>query len=74
MEDPKLYEKVLDLLLILRDTRERFRTYSATDIKSLIASTLKRKRGPVDLQHLYRLEEMIAELRYAFIEERGKHT
>jgi hypothetical protein len=71
-KDPKLYEKILDIFLELRDTRERFKTYSATDIKQLIKTKLKSKREPLDLQHLYRLELMISELRNAFTLEKEK--
>jgi len=71
-KDPKLYEKILDILIVLGDTRDHFRTFSASDIKKLIASKLKSKREPLHLQHLYRLEKMITELRHAFIEEKGR--
>ena len=55
------------MLLVLRDTRERFSTYSASDIKALIASKMKAvKREPVALQELYRLERMISEVRLSF--------
>ena len=71
-KDPKLYEKLLDIIIVLGDTRQHFHTFSAPDIKRLIASKLKSKREPLDLQHLYRLEKMITELRHAFIEEKGR--
>ena len=35
------YDKIFDILLMLRDTREHFQTYSAADIKKLIASKKK---------------------------------
>jgi hypothetical protein len=73
-DDPKLYEKILDIFLMLRDTRERFQTYSSTDIKQLIKSKLKSIREPVALQHLYKLEAMITELRHTFIEEKDKQA
>jgi len=38
-----LYEKILDIFLVLRDTREQFMTYSAQDIKKLIESKIKSK-------------------------------
>jgi hypothetical protein len=63
----KLYDKIFDILLVLRDTRERFSTYSATDIKKLIAAKMKAVRsGPADLQLLYQLGDMIAELQASF--------
>jgi len=62
-----LYEKILDIFLVLRDTREQFMTYSAQDIKKLIESKMKSKttKEPKALQELYRLEAMITELRQA---------
>jgi hypothetical protein len=59
----ELYEKILDTLLVLRCTSDHFRTYSAKDIKALIAAKLKSVREPGALQQLYRLETMITELR-----------
>lgn len=35
------YDKIFDILLMVRDTREHFQTYSSTDIKKLIASKKK---------------------------------
>ena len=67
MTDHKLYEKILDTLLTLRDTAEHFRIRSAQDIKKLIAAKLKAVREPKDLQLLYKLEEMIGDLRKTFI-------
>lgn len=64
--DHKLYEKILDMMLVLRDLQEEFKTYSANDIKKLIAAKLKNKREPAPLQELYRLEAMITELRQTF--------
>ena len=61
--DSKLYEQVFNTLRELRDTRDHFHTYSATDIKHLIASKLKSVREPRALQKLYKLEAMITELR-----------
>jgi len=67
-KDHKLYEKILDTMLVLRDVQDRFRTYSATDIKSLIASKMKSKqREPLALQHLYKLESMISDLRISLL-------
>jgi hypothetical protein len=65
--DHKLYEKILDMMLVLRDLQEGFKTYSANDIKKLIAAKLKNKREPATLQELYRLEAMITELRQTFV-------
>lgn len=58
------YDKIFDILLMLRDTREHFKTYSAADIKKLIAS--KRKLA---LKRLYKLESMITDLRESLIIE-----
>ena len=63
----KLYDKIFDIMLVLRDTRERFSTYSAPDIKKLITAKMKAVRGgPADLQLLYKLGDMIAELQVSF--------
>ena len=51
-----LYYKIFDTMLILKDVSYIFQTYSATDIKKLIATKLKaKKREPKDLQALYNL-------------------
>jgi hypothetical protein len=65
--DHKLYEKILDTMIVLRDVQDRFRPYSSTDIKSLIASKMRSKREPLALQHLYKLEAMISDLRESFL-------
>jgi len=65
--DHKLYDKFLDMKLVLRDLQDEFKTYSAQDIKKLIAAKLKNKREPAPLQELYRLEAMITELRQSFV-------
>jgi hypothetical protein len=63
-----LYYKIFDTMLVLKDVSYLFKTYSATDIKNLIASKLKaKKRGPNDLQALYNLEMMIRNIREEFI-------
>jgi len=67
MED-KLYYQILDTMLVLRDTADLYKTYSANDIKSLIAAKLKaKKKEPKDLQSLYNLETMIRTIRESFI-------
>ena len=67
MSEDELYYKVHDMLLVLRDTRERFSTYSAKDIKGLIANKLKSVREPVALKELYQLESMITDLRFSLM-------
>ena len=63
-----LYYKIFDTMLILKDVSYIFQTYSATDIKKLIATKLKaKKRGPKDLEALYNLEMMIRNIREEFI-------
>jgi hypothetical protein len=57
-----LYDKILAMKLVLRDTHTHFLPYSATDIKRLAAT----KRDGVALKQLYQLEEQIAGLRQAF--------
>jgi len=62
MEDERIdrfYGKVLDIIIMLRETRDALHTYSAYDIKKLLIA----KRVPADLRELYRLERMITELR-----------
>jgi len=63
--DHKLYEKILDIFLSLRDLRDQFQCYSANDIKKLIASKMKMKslREPAALRELYMLETAIRNLR-----------
>ena len=70
-----LYGKIFDTLLVLRDVRERFQTYSATDIKAMIDSKMKAvKREPKALEHLYLLEKMIADLREALITAKDEYV
>jgi len=63
--DSKLYEKMVNTMIELRDVQSRFVSYSARDVKGLIASKMKSVREPKALQHLYNLEAMIGELRQA---------
>ena len=60
-----LYQQILDILVTINAVNNRFTPFSAQDIKKLIAAKLKTKKQkePVDLQHLYKLEGMIRELR-----------
>jgi hypothetical protein len=66
MSEDELYYKIYDMLLVLRDTRERFSTYSPKDIKALIANKLK-SREPAALNQLYKLESMITDLRFSLM-------
>jgi len=68
--EDKLYYKILDLMITLRDVHEEFKTYSPTDIKKLIASKLKSKKIPVPIKHLYNVELLIAEIREIFNTEK----
>ena len=63
MADP--YDKILNILLTLRDTAEHFKIRSAQDIKKLIKAKMDAKtlKEPKDLGKLYELEKMIADLR-----------
>ena len=72
-DEHKVYEKILDTLLELRDTAEHFRIRSAQDIKRLIWSKLNGVREPKDLQILYRLETMITDLRKSLIIAKEEH-
>ena len=63
-----LYYKIFDTLVVLRDVSDKFRTYSANDIKKLISSKINsKKRGPKDLELLYNLEAMLRDIRESFI-------
>ena len=69
----KLYDKLFDTLLALRDARERFQCYSAADINRLIAAKMKAKslREPAALAELYKLETMIRDLRESMEAAKG---
>jgi len=68
------YNKILNILLILRDTAEHFKIRSAHDIKKLIEAkmTAKTLKEPKDLGILYALEKEICELRDAMELEKEK--
>ena len=63
-----LYPQILDILVTINAVNNRFTPFSAQDIKKLIAAKLKAKKQkePAELQHLYKLEAMIRELRESF--------
>ena len=61
--EDKSYEKILDIIIELREVRDHFHTYSAGDINKLIHSKINSVREPRALQKLYKLEEMIRALR-----------
>lgn len=65
------YNKILDTIIILGYTQERFQPYSANDIKKLIASKMSSVREPKDLRCLYRLESMITDLRLSLEKEKA---
>ena len=67
---PDLYNKFLDMKLHLRDTQSHFHTYSAQDIKKLIAAKMKSVREPKALQQLYELERAITDLRLTLLAEK----
>ena len=73
-EDHKLYEKILDTFLVLRDVSDRFKTYSARDINALIASKMRMKtdREQIHLHQLYRLEAMIKDVRESMAAAKAK--
>uniref|UniRef100_A0A6C0DI64 Uncharacterized protein n=1 Tax=viral metagenome TaxID=1070528 RepID=A0A6C0DI64_9ZZZZ len=69
-----LYTKLLDTKLVLRDTQEHFKTYSAKDLVNLIRSALHNKRkNPEGIKLLYDLEKCITDLRHLMEEERLKN-
>jgi len=73
MPGEDLYNKILDIIIVLKDTRDAFLGYSAQDIKKLIKAKLEAKtlREPKDLAKLYELEKMITDLREAFVISKG---
>lgn len=69
-----LYGKMLDMKLVLRDTEEHFKIYSAQDLIKLIHSSTHNKRNrPVEIQLLFDLEKRITEIRHIIEEERIKN-
>lgn len=66
-DEDALYYKIYDMLIMLRNTRDRFQTYSPKDIKGLIASKMKSIREPLALKELYELESMITDLRFSLM-------
>jgi hypothetical protein len=71
MADSDIYLKLFDTRLVLRDTAEFFRIYSAEDLKSLVHAALhNKKKMPAGIQKLYELERRIAEVRAAISLER----
>lgn len=78
LEDHKLYEKILNIKIIIRDLHTDILPCSAQDIKKLINSKMTNvRREPQALKELYELEAMIAELRQAFVvakDEYREHT
>ena len=71
MSTEDLYTKLFNILLVLRDTRDHFKHYSTTDIKLLIKRGIKTKiKVPEPLKDLYELEQIISDLRNAFLIER----
>lgn len=66
MSDP--YTKFLDMKISLRDVHSHFHTYSAQDVKKLLAAKMKSVREPKALQQLYELERAIVDLRLALEE------
>jgi len=69
MPGEDLYNKILDIIIVLKDTRDAFLGYSAQDIKKLIKAKLEAKtlREPKDLAKLYELEKMITDLRETLV-------
>lgn len=69
-----LYAKMLDMKLVLRDTAEHFKIYSAQDLIKLIHSSTHNKRNrPIEIQLLFDLEKRITEIRHIIEEERIKN-
>jgi len=71
MSDP--YYKFLDMKLLLRDTQSHFHTYSAQDIKKLIAAKMKSVRER-ESKALQQLERAITDLRLALAQTSVPHS
>jgi len=68
MTEKDLYGQFLDVLVTLSAVNTTFTPFSAQDMKGLIAAKLNAKtaKEPKYLEHLYKLERMIGELRELF--------
>jgi len=69
-ENNKIYQQLLNTLLVLRDTSEDLRCRSANDLTKVINSSIKSKREPSDIRKLYELEKMITDLRHLLMNAR----
>jgi hypothetical protein len=61
-----IYDQILDIIVVLGDVDARLSPYTSSDINALITYKLGATREPAALRELYRLEEMIRELRLSF--------
>jgi hypothetical protein len=69
-----LYGKILDTKLVLRDTQEYFKVYSAQDLVKLIDAAIHNKRKePEGIKLLFDLERKITEVRCIIEDERLKN-
>jgi hypothetical protein len=66
VETKDIYSKLLDARLVLRDTAEYFRIYSAQDMNRLIEAAIhNKKKVPAGIKALYDLEQRIMAVRAA---------
>lgn len=74
MSEDLLYGKLLDTKLVLRDTADHFKVYSAYDLVKLIEAAIQNKhKQPEGIKLLYELEKRITEVRHIIEEERLKN-
>jgi hypothetical protein len=67
MADDTLYPQLHDVIITLDAANKLFTPFSAQDIKDLITAKIKaKKKTPMRLEKLYKLEEMIRDLRETF--------
>ena len=71
MADNQIYSKLLDILILLREDADHFRSYSAKDLTKMIdASIHNKRREPEGIQRLYSLEKRITEVRELLAEQK----
>lgn len=71
MTDNKIYSKLLDILVVLKDDADHFRTYSAQNLTKIIDASIHNKRKePEGIQRLYSLEKRITEVRELLAEQK----
>ena len=71
MADNQIYSKLLDILIVLKEDADHFRSYSAQNLTKMIdASIHNKRREPEGIQRLYSLEKRITEVRELLAEQK----